>query len=205
MLVFTIGYAQLSAVQFLRLLDTNGINAICDVRSSPQSRSNPDFGQQKLKTLLNHHGIKYVPLCAELGARPADPKVYVDGCVSYKRLAETDYFERGIERVVSGAQRFNVALMCAERDPVTCHRSILVSRKLVERGVEVEHLWDDGRVERHEDALSRLAREFGYADRAIEHRRLVENATYDAQAKKLAYCDPRLRSESQSDFLARSA
>jgi uncharacterized protein (DUF488 family) len=205
MLVFTIGYAQLSGLQFISLLDLHGINAVCDVRSNPGSRSNPDFGQARLKAWLRAHNINYVPLCVELGARPNDASVYVDGCVSYKLLAEKDYFERGLERVMTGAQRFNVALMCAERDPITCHRTILVSRKLAERGVSIEHIWDDGRIERHEDAIGRLARDLGYGERAAEHPKLVQNAAYDTQARKLAYCDPSKGSRSQSDFLARTA
>jgi uncharacterized protein (DUF488 family) len=204
MLVFTIGYAQLSALQFVALLDRHGVNAVCDVRSNPGSKSNPDFGQARLRMWLKGHDVTYVPLCTELGARPHDPTVYIDGCVSYKRLAQTDYFKRGLDRVMTGTRRFNVALMCAERDPITCHRTILVARELAERGVSVEHIWNDGKIETNEDAIARLARELGYGERAAEHPKLVENAAYDAQARKLAYCDPGKRA-SQADFLARSA
>lgn len=204
-LIFTIGYWQVSPTNFVRLLDTHGVNAVCDVRSNPSSRSNPDFSQTRLKTWLRLHGINYVPLCDELGARPTDKSVYIDGCVSYEVLATRDYFERGLERVMSGAQRFNIALMCAERDPITCHRTILVARELAERGFEIEHIWDDGRIETHKEALHRLVQSLGVGDRIAEHPKLVENAAYSAQAKKLAYCDPSLRPDSQSDFIERRA
>jgi len=201
-LVFTIGYSQLSATKFIELLDLHGVNAVCDVRSNPSSRSNPAFSQSRLRAWLKTHDITYVPLCRELGARPSDRSVYVDGCVSYGLLASTGYFERGLERVVTGAERFNIALMCAERDPITCHRTILVARALAKRGIEIEHIWDDGRVERHEDAISRLARSLGYGERSSEHPKLVENAAYEAQGRRLAYCDPDMRIDVQSDFLA---
>lgn len=200
-LVFTIGYAQLNATSFVRLLDLHGVNAVCDVRSNPVSKSYPDFSQKRLKAWLKTHDIDYVPLCRELGARPLDKTVYVDGCVSYDLLASTDYFERGLERVLAGADRFNIALMCAERDPITCHRTILIARSLAKRGIEIEHIWDDGRVERHEDAIGRLARRLGFSERGAEYPKLVENAAYEAQGKKLAYCDPEMRENFQSDFL----
>jgi uncharacterized protein (DUF488 family) len=202
-LVFTIGYSQLSATKFIQLLDVHGVNAVCDVRSNPSSRSNPAFSQSRLKGWLKTHDISYVPLCRELGARPTDRSVYIDGCVSYRLLAATDYFERGIERVAAGAERFNIALMCAERDPITCHRTILVAPALAKRGIEIEHIWDDGRVEDHEDAIKRLVRTLGYGEQSSEHPKLVEDAAFEAQGRKLAYCDPDMRSEVQSDFLAR--
>lgn len=204
-LIFTIGYAQLNATSFVRLLDLHGVNAVCDVRSNPFSRSNPDFSQLRLKSWLKANEINYVPLCRELGARPRDRAVYVDGCVNYGLLASTDYFERGLERILTGVDRFNIALMCAERDPITCHRTILVARSLAGRGIEIEHIWDDGRIEPHEDAINRLARSLGYSERAAEHPKLVENAAYETQGRKLAYCDPEMRGNLQSDFLARQA
>jgi hypothetical protein len=106
---------------------------------------------------------------------------------------------------MAGTQRFNIALMCAERDPITCHRTILVARKLAERGFEIEHVWDDGRIERHDEAIHRLIKSLGFGERIAEHPKLVENAAYSAQAKKLAYCDPSQKSDSQADFIARSA
>jgi hypothetical protein len=48
--------------------------------------------------------------------------------------------------------------MCAEKDPLECHRMILISRHLVEQGVPVAHILSDGQLEPHEQAMSRLLR-----------------------------------------------
>ena len=76
----------------------------------------------------------------ELGARPDDPACYEDGRVRYARLARTALFRRGLDRVVDGAHRHRLALMCAERDPLDCHRTILVARELARRGLDVAHI-----------------------------------------------------------------
>ncbi len=39
--------------------------------------------------------------------------------------------------------------MCAEKEPLDCHRTVLVSRRLAERGAEIEHLLADGRHKPH--------------------------------------------------------
>ena len=46
--------------------------------------------------------------------------------------------------------------MCAEKEPLDCHRTILVGRSLVERGVAVAHILADGRLEPHDDTMDRL-------------------------------------------------
>jgi uncharacterized protein (DUF488 family) len=154
--VYTVGHSNHSEQAFVRLLQDNGITAIADVRSSPYSRFNPQFNREALIRTLRAVGIAYVFLGAELGARSEDGSCYDDGKVQYDRLAKTDVFKRGLERVVEGSGTYCVALMCAEKDPLDCHRTILVARHLVERGLEVKHVLAGGAVETHDDAVRRL-------------------------------------------------
>ena len=89
--------------------------------------------------------------------RPADPSSRgLDGGVDFARLAESEAFARGIERVLDGANRYRLALMCAERDPLDCHRTILVSRHLVARGIGLRHVLEDGLVVDHREIESRI-------------------------------------------------
>ena len=75
---------------------------------------------------------------------------------STNRLARTELFRKGIDRIRNGMREHRIALMCAEKDPLQCHRTILVARHLVEEGIAVEHIREDGRLESHDEALSRL-------------------------------------------------
>lgn len=190
--VATIGHSTHLIDHFLSLLDRHGITAIADVRSTPYSRHNPQFSRDALKASLKRAGIAYVFLGRELGARSDDPRHYdEDGRVRYDRVADSDAFRAGIDRVVSGAAQHRIALMCAERDPLTCHRTILVSRALVDRGARVRHVLGDGSVETHEEALDRLMgqlgidpRDFFTAPEALRAR------AYAEQEARIAYTLP---------------
>src|SRR5262249_13683729 len=128
-----------------------------DVRSTPYSRFNPQFRREKLQASLAEAGIQYVFLGAELGARSSDPACYdADGRVSYAKLARTELFRSGIQRLITGSAQYRIAIRCAEREPLECHRTILVARELVREGVPVMHILADGSLEPHEHAMQRL-------------------------------------------------
>lgn len=141
-----------------------------------------------MKELLVRSGIAYVFLGEELGARSSDPACYEGGKVQYDRLAQTALFRRGIERVMEGTKRFTIALMCAEKEPLGCHRTILVARHLRAAGAPVEHILADGRTETHEQALSRLADLLGVPGEDMFRTRAdVLEDVYRAQGQRIAY------------------
>jgi uncharacterized protein (DUF488 family) len=155
--IFTIGHSTHSQARFISLLRQHRVTALCDVRSQPYSRVNPQFNREDLKKSLRACSIKYVFLGEELGARTQDPTCYDEGKVRYDRLARTALFRQGLERVQKGMKDYRVVLMCAEKEPLECHRTILVARHLAELGLEIHHIHADGTLESHADAMSRLA------------------------------------------------
>ena len=155
-MVYTIGHSTQSIERFVELLKKHSITVICDVRSTPYSRMNPQFDREPLRDTLKEAGVAYVFLGEELGARSKDPSCYRHGRVDYELLARTELFHSGLERVREGARTHPIALMCAEKDPLDCHRTILVARNLVEQGVTVSHILSDGSVESHDQSVSRL-------------------------------------------------
>jgi uncharacterized protein (DUF488 family) len=145
--LFTVGHSNHEPEAFLALLRRHGVTAVADVRSSPYSRRLPHFSRSHLEATLRSHGIAYVFLGQELGGRPSDPALYhAEGWADYERIRETEAFRRGVDRVLSGLDRYAVALMCGEEDPLDCHRGLMVTPALKALGLPPRHIRRD-RVE----------------------------------------------------------
>ena len=188
--IYTIGHSTHEIENFIELLKRYEINAVADVRSVPYSRWQPQFNRENLKAVLTAHDIGYVFLGKELGARSDDPECYESGRVKYRLLANTQPFKSGIERIREGSRRRRIVLMCAEKEPLDCHRTILVARKLVEAGLDVAHVLADGEVESHSAAMKRLLDRLDLLEqdlfRTVEE--LMDQA-YAAQESRIAYVD----------------
>ena len=155
--VLTIGHSNHPPDAFLALLRLHEVGEVVDVRTSPYSRYNPQFNHAALGAMLEDAGIAYAFLGGELGGRPNDRSCYdSDGRVLYDRLAETDLFQGGMSYVLRHADEARVALMCSEKEPLECHRGLLIARALAEEGVAVKHILADGTLEPHEASMDRL-------------------------------------------------
>lgn len=187
-LVFTIGHSVHPLDSFVGLLVQHGIDAVADVRSSPYSRFSPQFRREQLARELGSRGVAYVFLGRELGARREEPEVYDGDLARYERVAGTEAFTRGIERVEQGAARYRVVLMCAEKDPLTCHRALLVARVLVQRGHELQHVHADGALESTAAFEQRLLAATGVAGADLFRTRdeIVAEA-YRVQGERMGY------------------
>jgi uncharacterized protein (DUF488 family) len=162
--IYTLGHSNHPIEKLIGLLTAHGVETVADVRSQPYSRFNPQFKREALRASLADAGIGYEFLGAELGARSPDPACYVEGKIDYGLLAASEPFGRGLDRVAALAGAGEVALLCAERDPLTCHRTLLVCPALVERGFTPVHILADGSLETHAAALERLIVELGMGE-----------------------------------------
>jgi len=154
--LLTIGHSNLAADRFMALLKNAGVSAVADVRSVPFSRWCPWFSAKQLAQRLAEEGMTYIQLGDALGGRPRDPKLYRDGVADYEAMATREEFAAGLGRVVDASERQRVCLLCAEREPLDCHRCLLVGRALVERGLAVGHIRADGTIETHAATEERL-------------------------------------------------
>lgn len=195
--VLTVGHSTHTIEGFIALLRLHGVTAIADVRSQPFSRYAPQFNRAELAAALQQNGIQYVFLGRELGARSNNPDCYVDGRVQYDRLARTDDFKAGIARVLKGARCERVALMCTEKDPLDCHRTVLVARQLAEEGFDVSHIRADGSIEAHSAAMDRLMQQLGMQPSLFRSRDEQIGEALDEQELKIAYVDADLAALSQ--------
>lgn len=148
----SVGHSTHPIEVFVELLRGHAVESVADVRTTPFSRFNPQFKRQSLERDLRASGIRYLFLGKELGGRPDGDRFYDrEGHVLYGRIAESPRFESGLARLVERAGRSRVAIMCSEENPSGCHRFLLVTRVLHDRGIEVAHIRGDGSTERTED------------------------------------------------------
>ncbi|HEV2195478.1 MAG TPA: DUF488 domain-containing protein [Candidatus Acidoferrum sp.] len=155
--VFTIGHSNLELEDFFSTLSRHGVQTVCDVRSRPASSRFPQFNREGLEVNLRDAGFRYEFLGESLGGRPADPRVYqANGLVDYFRRRKARDFVAEVERVVELAGKQEVALMCAEEDPLHCHRFLMICPELLERGVTPVHIRRGGVLESQREAEDRL-------------------------------------------------
>ena len=155
--VLTVGHSNHPPEAFVNLLVRHGVDEVIDVRSAPYSRYAPQFNHDGIQRMLDDIGIGYTYLGGELGGRPTDRACYdEDGRVQYDRVAATDTFDDALRRVVRVADENRPVLLCTEKEPLECHRTLLVAQALAERDVHVAHIHADGTLESQDDAISRL-------------------------------------------------
>ncbi len=167
--LFSIGHSNHTWDKFVAILRAADVAAVADVRSSPYSKWTPHFNRPELQRGLRDSGIEYLFLGEQLGGRPANADVYDDsGRVNYELTRTTVEFKSGISRLIQEAQRSCVAMLCAEEDPLDCHRGLMITPALVELGRSPLHLRGDGSVETTAELEERLFAETGVGDGILD-------------------------------------
>jgi uncharacterized protein (DUF488 family) len=186
--LFSIGHSNIPVERFVGLLRHAGANAVADVRSTPLSRRFPWFSAKNLAATLAQHGIAYLAYGDALGGRPRDAALYRDGVADYEAMARQPDFEIALDRLTAEGSQRRICLMCAEREPLDCHRCLLVARSLAERGLTIGHILHDGAVEPHVATEQRLLTLTGASDDLFvtgQDDRLA--AAYRRRARAVAY------------------
>ena len=187
--IFTIGHTTHTFDTFVSLLKQHCVTAVADVRSQPFSRRLSQFNRESLAAGLEAVCIKYVFLGEELGARRAEPECYDFGRADYRRIARLPSFRKGLKRLREDAAQYRIALLCAEKEPLDCHRTILVCRHL-RNEFRITHILEDGTAEDHAQTERRLVRQMGVSRTLFEpnlsDEQLVQEA-YDKRSLQIAY------------------
>jgi uncharacterized protein (DUF488 family) len=186
--LYTIGYSHFSLSEFINVLKMHNVNAISDVRSVPYSKYKPDFNKNVLERELKEQGIEYVFMGDYCGAKIKDPNCYVGQRVDYSLVANSDVFKIGIQRIIKGLEKFSIALMCAEKDPIRCHRMILVSKNIKIEHSDIFHIGSKGYLEENLFAEKRLMTLFGLDEPnfLFSEKERVEEA-YKKQAMNISF------------------
>ena len=183
--LYTIGHSNHAIGDFTALLQRHTIATLCDVRSIPGSRRFPQFGRQRLEEALRATGIRYEWWGETLGGRPAQGPAPLD----YRLRAREPVFIAALDRLTAAARGSRMALMCAERDPMDCHRALLVCRNLRGRGLDIGHILADGALETQAAFEARLVARSGtkalpLLDGPVAEEAALE-AAYDARGRAM--------------------
>ena len=206
--LFTIGHSNHTLDKFIGLLKQHNITAIADVRSIPFSRFNPHFNREALEASLRRENISYVHMGQQLGARRDEPECFVGKQANYELVAQLPTFRAGIDRLLAGSQQQRIALMCAEKDPITCHRTVLITRAFRHTAITVSHILDNGQLESAAAAEERMMDATQTPrDDLFQSKEDLINAAYTKLGKELAWVNesddaagnPRIDASTSSD------
>lgn len=188
--IYTVGHSNHTPDTFLALLKRHEITAIADVRSVPYSRFVPQFNKDNFSARLQRTGIIYVFLGFQLGAQPNNHDCYNNGKVDFRRLSQKTDFRDGLTRIRKDAAQFNLALLCTEKDPILCHRMVLICRHLRDSNTVIKHILEDGELEDNRDSESRLLKllHMPQVNLFETSSQIIEEA-YDQQSDKIAHHD----------------
>lgn len=185
--LYTIGHSDANQTDLISALKTYAVDVVVDVRSSPYSRRNPQFNREALQHSFRGACIRYLFLGRELGARREEPECYVNGQARYDLIEKSESFRCGLERLRKGLEKFHVALLCAESDPITCHRMVLICKCLRNDETEIRHIRRDATYETNQQAEMRMLNAVGL-NTSFATPAILEKA-YQLQADRIAYVD----------------
>lgn len=164
--IYTIGYSCFKINAFINILKQYKINALIDVRSNPNSEFYQEYNKTQLSNTLLNNKIRYKNYSYEFGAQQKDSKFYNNGYLDFNEFAKSEIFLKGVKKIDDCKDLdFSFVFMCAEKDPSTCHRSILVAREFKKIGYNIKNILFDGTYETQEDLEKRLvSKYFPYRD-----------------------------------------
>ncbi len=150
--LYTLGHSRHAIEAFVGLARGHGVGLIVDVRGQPYSRFNPQYNRERFKEALAGHGIDYLWFGDRLSGRPKEREFYgPDGKVLWDELRRSPALHEALDEVVMRAATGRAALVCAEEDPMRCHRRFLLTPPLTKRGARVLHIRGDGRLQPEEE------------------------------------------------------
>jgi len=187
-IVLTLGHSNREWADFARLLVENQAALLVDVRSMPASRRYPWFNRKDMTAKLGEIGLGYQYLGDRLGGRPKDTVCYAGGAVDYARVVTSSAFREGMDELATLARAKRVCLVCSEKDPMDCHRAILIARHLAPKGFALSHVHGAEKSETQEAFEARLLDidEGGLLGRIKDRRALVQMA-YNRRGRKMAF------------------
>jgi len=190
--LYTIGYSGFTPDEFIEILKKYSIGLVVDVRSAPYSSYFEQYNMDNIKNSLRKNRIYYVFLGDDLGARPKDTSLYSNNIVDFEKISNSHAFRNGCERIRECLEKFSICMMCAEKDPANCHRSILITntfRKIYPE-TKILHIHSISKLESQKNidwrimSMYKLEQEHFFKN--FDERK---NEAYTLREKEIAYSD----------------
>lgn len=194
--IYTIGYSGFSIKDFIDTLKKHSINCIIDVRSSPYSKFYHEYDKEVLEKTLKDNNILYRNYDKEFGARQKDKKYYTDNVLDFDKFTSSNQFLDGVNKINNGVDKgYTFALMCAEKDPIDCHRSIMLGKGFCQNKYKVVHIISKQTVELQEELERRLVDvyfpnrfQLNLFEFEMSEKEMVKQA-YRKRNRDIGYCD----------------
>lgn len=184
--IYTIGYSCFKIDEFIKVLKRYKINCVIDVRSDPNSKFYTDYNKSALMNVLEKNNIYYRNYAKEFGARQENPKYYTDGCLDFRKFTKSEAFQLGMNKLVKSMEKnYTFVLMCAEKDPATCHRNIMIAKEFHKLGYTVNNILHTGDIETQESIEQRLLENYfpnryqlSLFDEKLSETQMIEQSYY---------------------------
>lgn len=183
--IYTIGYVSYQPEEMAKVLNHFGVSCLIDVRSNPHSVYYTQYNKEIFAETLKKHGILYRNYAREFGARQEDPRYYSkEGYLDFSVYTQSEQFRQGVQKIDQGIRMGYVfALMCAEKDPMTCHRGIMIGKALEEQGFTVKHIIYPDQIETQQEMEQRgIGNQISFFS---DEQRIEE--FYQSQNRKIGY------------------
>lgn len=200
--IYTIGYSGFDIESFISTLKKYNINSLIDVRSNPHSKIYLDYNKEVLKKVLSKNKIYYKNYVREFGARQLDTQYYTNGYLNFTLFTQSEQFREGIKKILDSIPLgYSFVLMCSEKDPIFCHRNIMVAREFYKNGVEIKNILSDGSILTQQEIEKRLVdmyfpnrNQLSFFETPLSWNEMVRQA-YKFQNEKIGY-----RPNAEEDF-----
>lgn len=155
--LYTIGHSQHPIQKFISLLKQHNVNFVIDVRSIPYSKYASMYDRENIRNELKSANISYSFMGKYFGARQDDKSLYAkEGYLDFKKVVKWDTFKKGMDNVIRGMETNRIALMCLEKNPIDCHRALLVANAFYHKGYSVKHILENGEIVTHQELNEEL-------------------------------------------------
>lgn len=182
-MIYTIGYAGTIVERLIDVLKQKKVSILIDVRSIPKSKYFYLFNDVNLSKQLSKAQIKYENWRIEFGARQENLDFFTDDVLDYEKFAKSERFQNGLKQVnelIKSGE--NICLMCAEIDPINCHRAVLCAREIAKIENQIEHII----LKRNGENIFETQSEFEERLKSSLKVESVDEA-YQKQNKKIGY------------------
>lgn len=187
--IYTIGHSTEPVECLITRLKQHAINCVVDVRSIPYSQYAHQYNASFIKGMLREVHINYLYMGKEFGARQEKAQYFDEkGILDFLKYQKSPSFQNGVIRIENGIKKdYKIAFMCTEKDPIDCHRNIMVAKYFFNQGYSIGNIMIDGSIQEQEEVEQRLLDQYFPDRNELTLFELIEDKDDMSKLLKEAY------------------